>query len=145
MAWYHYGEPYLRSERVHPFWSKVDKTDTCWLWTGGVDDNGYGTYGWRKAHRVAYEELVGKISEETLDHLCRVKKCVRPDHLEPVSRAENTRRGSINTDKPRCKRGHEFDAVNTYYLKNGWRACRACKREAQRSYKARRQSHVLPR
>lgn len=84
------------------FWSKVNKTETCWLWTGPKQREGYGTI-WRggrmprKAHRVAYELLVGPIPPGAmLDHLCHVPACVRPDHLAPVTNAQNSqnRRGA---------------------------------------------------
>ena len=88
------------------FWAKVHKTDTCWLWTAGTLD-GYGRFHgggsyekgtarqW-KAHRFAYTLHHGPIEDgTTLDHLCRVKNCVNPDHLEPVSALENQRRKPI--------------------------------------------------
>lgn len=80
------------------FWSKVDKAGTCWLWGAAKHEDGYGRAWWggrlRPAHRVAYELTVGLIPEgHDLDHLCRVHECVRPDHLEPVTRKENLRRG----------------------------------------------------
>jgi hypothetical protein len=78
------------------FWSKVLKTDTCWLWLGGVNSQGYGKFcvqpRYYGAHRLAYEWEVGPILAETLDHLCRLRICVNPAHLEPVSRRENTLR-----------------------------------------------------
>jgi hypothetical protein len=80
------------------FWNKVNKTDTCWLWTGALQSRGYGSVGIGNhrtglAHRVAYEALVGPIGDGlTIDHLCRVKSCVNPAHLEPVTSAENIRR-----------------------------------------------------
>lgn len=69
----------------------------CWLWTGYVAAGGYGEFHLagrtRKAHRVAYELLVGPVPEGLdLDHLCRVRRCVNPEHLEPVTRQENLRR-----------------------------------------------------
>lgn len=71
----------------------------CWLWTGIVGANGYGRArrGQRKisAHRVVYEQHMGPISDDLmLDHLCRVRHCVNPAHLEPVTNAENQRRGN---------------------------------------------------
>ncbi len=72
--------------------------DGCWRWTGSVTPQGYGMFAFsdegKRAHRVMYELLVGPIPEGlTLDHLCRVRHCVNPEHLEPVTLAENVRRG----------------------------------------------------
>lgn len=79
------------------FWARVDKTDTCWLWTDAPALTGYGRVSRDNvvdyAHRVAYELAVGPIPPGlTIDHLCRVRLCVNPTHLEPVTLAENTRR-----------------------------------------------------
>lgn len=76
----------------------MDKqADGCWLWTGTVLGSGYGQFrvgmGHVRAHRFAYELLVGPIPEAlTLDHLCRVTSCVNPLHLEPVTASENIKR-----------------------------------------------------
>jgi hypothetical protein len=100
------------------FWEKVDASGDCWLFTGTKDNHGYGNIdrggrglGNAKAHRVAYELLVGPIPEgKELDHLCRVHACVNPDHLEPVTHLVNVRRGQsprIRTARSGfCKRGH---------------------------------------
>lgn len=85
------------------FWRLVDKTDSCWLWLGAQNGKGYGRFtlsgrnGWkRSAHRYAYELLVGPIAAGLdLDHLCRNRLCVNPEHLEPVTRRENLRRAGI--------------------------------------------------
>ncbi|KAB2977369.1 HNH endonuclease [Streptomyces sp. SS1-1] len=87
---------------------------------------------YQMAHRVAYQEIVGPIPEGLqLDHLCRVRHCVNPAHLEPVTSRENTLRGenlvAINAAKTHCKRGHLFDAANTYRWRNS-RICRECRR-----------------
>lgn len=121
------------------FWSKVNKTDTCWLWTGMTDPNGYGLikYGGRNrlAHRVSYE-LSGReaIGARQIDHLCRVRLCVNPDHLEPVTSKLNTLRGlspsALNATKTHCVRGHEFNDENTRTYR-GKRYCRACSRIRQ--------------
>lgn len=81
------------------FSARIDSTTGCWLWTGGIDSYGYGRiYGYGApilAHRCVYEILVGPIPDRlTLDHLCRIKRCVNPDHLEPVSLAVNIRRAA---------------------------------------------------
>ena len=115
-------------------------THTCWIWTAATAQ-GYGRInaGGRgvplQAHRVAYELLVGPIPEGLeLDHLCRDRRCVNPQHLEPVTHRENLLRApSSNGRKERCKRGHEFDAENTIRRTRaeGGRECRRCK-EARR-------------
>lgn len=95
------------------FWSKVQYTPGCWLWLGALGRGGYGLSRHRGVlsvvHRVAYELLVGPIPEGLqLDHLCRVRHCVNPDHLEPVTALENVRRsrGWFNTPAHECARGH---------------------------------------
>lgn len=119
------------------FWAKVDRRgpDDCWEWRGSVW-NGYGQFRSHgitvRAHRYAYELLVGPIPDETLDHLCRNRACVNAEHLEPVSAVENARRGesvpAVNARKTHCKRGHEFTPENTYVWKPGHRACKTCAR-----------------
>jgi HNH endonuclease len=115
------------------FWRFVEKSDTCWTWTG-AKVRGYGYFRLegkqRKAHRVSYELLVGPISEGlTLDHLCQNKGCVNPQHLEPVTSGENARRQARGMTA--CRReGHPFDEGNTWIDKRGRRVCRACRRKA---------------
>lgn len=84
------------------YWSKVEwaSRDECWLWTGALNDSGYGVIliddhrTLMYAHRVIYERFVGPIpAGMTLDHLCRTRHCVNPTHVEPVTNAENVRRG----------------------------------------------------
>src|SRR5690348_3625220 len=78
------------------FWKYVEKTDSCWIWTGSLNTSGYGILRIGKTtsvHRFAYELLVGPIGEGLqLDHVCCVRHCVNPAHLEPVTAAENMRR-----------------------------------------------------
>ncbi len=72
----------------------VDPITGCWLWNHSLFRNGYARLGKHIAHRVVYEHYKGPIPEGMdLDHLCRVKRCVNPDHLEPVTEADNVRRG----------------------------------------------------
>ena len=107
----------------------------CWIWRWYVHSSGYGMLRSggkaRYAHRVVYEQLRGPVPEGLeLDHLCRVRRCVNPDHLEPVTRSENLRRSPItfagrNARKTHCIRGHEFTPENTLMTRNG-RNCITC-------------------
>lgn len=123
------------------FMAHVHKTDGCWLWTGPRNQQGYGSFGVgrnskQNAHRWLWEQMHGKASSKLhLDHLCRNRICVRPDHMELVTHAENLHRGHYanhNSVKTECKRGHPYDEANTYRTKMG-RDCRACRRERARS------------
>ncbi len=122
------------------FWERVEKcSDTgCWLWRGVVHPTGYG-YCYvpgrsspARVHRLAYEALVGPIPEGlTIDHLCRVRNCINPDHLEPVTGRENTLRGfapsAINATKAACARGHVYEEGSMRRDKRGRRFCLTCK------------------
>lgn len=122
------------------FWSKVDKAvggDGCWIWRGTLTDLGYSSFaileGDYLGHRLSYELVKGKISEGlTLDHLCRNRACVNPDHLEPVSLKENVNRGNspwgINSRKVFCSRGHRLSGNNLVMTKAGYRDCRECRK-----------------
>lgn len=95
------------------FWNKVNKTDDCWLWTGKIDD-GYGRFNIKGklylAHRLTMAVLKEKIAENMqVDHLCMVRNCCNPDHLEQVTFGENTKRGRgryAQPDMTRCINNH---------------------------------------
>ena len=122
--------------------------DGCWEWTASINGSGYGEFmsrRWPKAtrlaHRLVYMLLVGDIPDGLdLDHLCRNRRCVRPSHLEPVTRRENLLRGNTVTARnalaTHCVNGHEFDASNTHTLPDGKRRCRACNRDSERRRRA---------
>lgn len=131
------------------FWSKVaiPDGDGCMIWLGGKT-NGYGRFKvdrlLARAHRVAYALRVGPIPlGQQLDHLCRNRSCVRPDHLEAVTQQENIRRAEaaggdqlrrLNAERrarTHCPQGHPYDAENTSWQPNGCRRCRTCHRERE--------------
>lgn len=107
---------------------QVDKNGPggCWLWLGVVNPDGYGVFKRKgfgtSAHRVFYQVLVGKIPRGLeLDHLCGVRNCVNPEHLEPVKHRVNVQRGRLGVvtaarqlAKTHCPQGHEYSEENTY-------------------------------
>lgn len=121
----------------------------CWLWTGATfkkeDGSEYGLFAvssQRKsvgAHRVSYELHTGAIPDGlVIDHKCRVKLCVNPDHLRAVTQKINATENNdsvcaMNARKTHCKRGHEFTAENTKLIPGG-RDCRECRRMRRRKY-----------
>lgn len=127
-------------------WSHVTKGPGCWVWTGFLR-NGYGRLKTGQGdetvavHRLSYELLVGPIPAGLeIDHLCRNRACVRPDHLEPVTSRENVLRGvspiASFARQTHCKRGHPFDDNNTYLWRGRTalsRHCRACRKERERA------------
>lgn len=138
-----HGDPYW--EPVAPpslFWKRVRKTDTCWLWIGPLDAAGYGSVSFAdtsSAHRMAWVLSRGKIPDGLeLDHLCRVRRCVNPEHLEPVTHAENMRRAApFRLPPPRqlvCVRGHLLAEGNLLRRKAraGHRECLTCIRDRAR-------------
>lgn len=131
-------------ELIVRFSEKVDTSGECWLWTGSRSPTGYGNVKVRGhsllAHRLAYMLLQGPIPEGlTLDHLCRVRHCVNPYHLEPVTQRENNRRGigpaAVNAARQSCVNGH---SLTDAYLYRGHRLCRRCRVETTRRWRERR-------
>jgi hypothetical protein len=135
------------------FWEKVeiDPKSGCWAWTACKNDEGYGWF-WlagrmRRAHRLAYRVLVGEMPSGLVgDHLCRVRRCVNPEHLEPVTQRENTIRGDTaparNVAKTHCEHGHEFteDNISAWAKARGRRQCRVCERRRAREQAERRRA-----
>ena len=137
---YRYG---IRSDA--PFAERLDvymmpePNSGCWLWTGTLSGSGYGQFQLSpvtkkkaQAHRASYEYFVGPIPEGMqIDHLCRVRCCVNPAHLELVTQSENTRRGHLWQDAvTHCPQGHPYSPENlaSWGLRKGQRICLICNR-----------------
>lgn len=136
------------------FWGKVNKggPDECWQWKAGTA-KGYGSFyiSHRRsypAHRFAYELANGKIPEGmVIDHLCRNRGCVNPNHLEPVTNVENVMRGqsgtAINARKTHCIRGHALIGENLRIDKRGRRACIICRFSERITYTSRLKAYIV--
>lgn len=117
------------------FWSKTERSN-CILWTGALNSRGYGCFGVegksQLAHRVAYEDVHGPIPDGmTVDHLCRVTRCVNVDHMEIVTIAENNRRAREARGfriGGECSAGHALIGENVIRSARGRLICRECQR-----------------
>lgn len=129
----------------HRFWAKVSvRPWDCWEWQASLRKDGYGRFMLDReavlAHRVCYARLIGEVPIGlVLDHLCRNRRCVNPDHLEPVSERINILRGAgpaaINARKTHCPKGHPFCEGNLY-LSGRKRKCKKCALMAWRKSEA---------
>lgn len=138
-----------KTEIAERLMSRVEKVpDGCWLWRGAIAPSGYGVIwnGEKRGvmtlvHRVSYKHFVGPISDGMqIDHLCRVRHCVNPEHLEPVTQRENILRGTSvtaeNARKTHCQNGHPLIGDNLLMIK-GARRCRTCWNAYSNAYKRR--------
>lgn len=130
------------------FWAhKRRNRSGCWLWTGTVNTGGYGQVYWQgrthTAHRIAYELATGTtLGKLTVDHLCRTRLCINPEHLEAVTQAENNRRApSWIGNQTHCKRGHPFEGINVF-TDGKQRRCLPCEREMDRLAYRRKHPHA---
>ena len=138
------------SERLPKrFWDKVhaDPVGGCWLFVAATDPNGYGKFRWgrgmRSAHHVTMEAAeLPRPRGLVTDHLCRVRCCVNPDHLEYVTQGENVRRGdspgALSVRTGECSAGHPLSGGNLVVRSDGWRQCRRCHNRTDAS---RRRTH----
>lgn len=146
---YKYSDPnYTKPSFQGKFWSKVSRSGGCFEWTSSLTSDGYGKV-WdgsktRLAHRVAYEFANGKIPNGLeIDHLCRNRRCVNPDHLEAVTAKINSQRSlsvsGVNFRKTHCQKGHVFDQVN----KNGHKICTQCRRDVCKEHYYKNRESIL--
>lgn len=151
--WHVYGDPLAevgpspyRQPLEQRFWRRVEKTDTCWIWTGGRGAREYGIFnypGGQKAHRYSYELHNGEIPDGlTVDHVCFNPPCVNPEHLQLLTLEENSRRQQ-SKEWTHCRNGHEFTTENTvpvvYGLPDGrqrfTRRCRKCTNDSSSAWR----------
>jgi hypothetical protein len=135
------------------FLKDVVKTDSCWLWKGNLRSGGYGAFTPRTftktskapsglAHRWAYEHWNGPIPHNlVVNHKCRVRNCVNPEHLNLLSNRENiligTGASARNAKKTRCAQGHPYSSDNIIWLRGKWRRCKICNKIQCAKYKER--------
>lgn len=140
------GDPRLPAR----FWAKVNPCPMtgCWLWNAALNGDGYGGFRLSRprrmtsSHRISYETLAGTVSVGLqLDHLCRVRSCCNPAHLQPVTVRENLLRGigfaAVHAARTHCPSGHPYEGENLYILR-GRRHCRICSSASATAATARR-------
>lgn len=131
------------------FESKVERSDRCWLWRGTIHVEGYGHFSLNSkavpAHRVAYQVAKGPIPEGLqIDHLCKVRNCVNPDHLEAVTQRVNVLRGdgacAQHARATHCRSGHPLSGDNLRHDNRGQRVCITCARRRGNEYARKRRA-----
>ncbi len=129
---------------IHPF-------SLCWEWTAGCFSNGYGAFAVSRsrttqAHRWSYEWFIGPIPAKTeIDHLCAMRRCVNPNHLEAVAHALNMERSKVGAPRrlqTLCFHGHPLTEANVWRRSNGQRQCRECNRIRQQATRDRKKANA---
>jgi hypothetical protein len=135
-----WNPPYDEERRKEAILSRFRREGECLIWTGTLNDYGYGIVSWhgryRLVHVLQYEWTIGPVPDgKELDHLCRRHACGEPLHLEAVTHRVNMLRGqtfaALHAAKTHCVHGHEFTPENTR-IRRGARECRTCARDRQR-------------
>lgn len=135
---YNHGTPMER------WMVRVDASGDCWQWVGRYVPAGYGMLGNEFAHRLAWVLFVGPIPDDmVVDHMCRNRGCVNPDHLQVVTQATNLAQSPATTaGRHRCRNGHPFTSENTYVINCGdgsvRRKCRTCQLRSMAKQRARK-------
>lgn len=139
-------------ERFVEYVEDMSNPMACWNWKAGHYKKGYGVFNLRDgafpAHRISYTWLKGEIPEGlTMDHLCRNRSCVNPEHMEPVTQEENTKRGNSGINmrsRTHCPRGHEHNEQNTKITVAGTRQCMVCLKQLNHEAYLRRKERLGP-
>lgn len=146
---------FMKEKLVNRLFSKISvKPSGCWIWTASLDGKGYGQINInqrpQRAHRETYKLFFGEIPKGlVLDHKCRTKNCVNPFHLEPVTQAENVRRGDagkylkvlVELRGNKCKKGHNYEEYPPYTSKRGTIICRRCRADGVAEYKRKKRDN----
>lgn len=133
-------------------WDKIVRIPEsgCWVWVGSISGRGYGEVWWKGSkafiHVLMHKLFVGDVPTGfEVDHLCKVRCCCNPNHLEAVTHAENVKRSSAwhhvvkkHKEATHCQRGHPWTKENTYIEPNGKRRCLECKRQRMKNWRANR-------
>lgn len=143
------------STRETKLWTRVNKNGPvsthrpdlgpCWIWTGALTDKGYARIRHNKklirVHILLYERFIGAVPGGLeLDHLCRVKNCVRPEHMEAVTHQVNVARAYAV--KTHCPAGHPLSGENLLPREDGYRECLECHRRRGRESQRRRRART---
>lgn len=143
--------PKLRNLETDYLVKDTGYTSDCWLWQRSLTTTGYGQIKrngiYKFVHRLAYEKEYGPIADGlVIDHLCRQRSCIRPDHLEAVTHQENLLRGETiaanHAKRKDCRNGHSLEGDNLYMTPNGRRNCRKCRSEAMKRYSKRKRENI---
>ena len=127
-------------------WDRFEERDGCWIWTGPVEKDGYGytrIEGKKiRVHRLVYTIMVADIPDGlVIDHLCHVRACANPEHLNPVPIAVNSAR-NVHSLKTECAHGHPYTPENTYVRYGTQRNCRTCNLRRVRAYQSKQKNEV---